>query len=55
MEYLLSFSHEKNMEDVILYHALKRKDIFWIDVGANDPVFSSVSKFFSTGGRLSEN
>ena len=50
MEYLLSFSHEKNMEDIILYHALKRKNIFWIDVGANDPVFSSVTKFFSTGG-----
>lgn len=51
MEYLLSFSHEKNMEDIILYHVLGRKtDIFWIDVGANDPVFSSVTKFSSTGG-----
>lgn len=50
MEYLLSFSNEKNMEDIILYHVLKKKDIFWIDVGANDPVFSSVTKFFSLGG-----
>lgn len=51
MEYLLSFSHEKNVEDIILYHVLGRKlDVFWIDVGANDPVFSSVTKFFSIGG-----
>lgn len=51
MEYLLSFSNEKNMEDIILYHALKTKsEIFWIDVGANDPVFDSVTKFFSCGG-----
>lgn len=50
MDYLLSFSHERNMEDIILYHALKRKKIFWIDVGANDPVFASVTKFFSLGG-----
>lgn len=50
MEYILSFSHEQNMEDIILYHALQRRNIFWIDVGANDPVFDSVTKFFSTGG-----
>lgn len=51
MEYLLSFSHEKNMEDIILYHVLGTKSgIFWIDVGANDPVFASVTKFFSIGG-----
>ncbi len=51
MEYLLSFSHEKNMEDIILYHVLKPEtNIFWIDVGANDPVFDSVTKFFSVRG-----
>lgn len=47
MEYLLSYSHEKNMEDIILYHALgKKTNLFWIDVGANDPVFVSVTNFF---------
>lgn len=51
MEYLLSFSHEKTMEDIILYHVLKPEtNIFWIDVGANDPVFDSVTKFFSVRG-----
>lgn len=51
MEYLLSFSHEKTMEDIILYHVLKlESNVFWIDVGANDPVFDSVTKFFQVRG-----
>ncbi len=51
MEYLLSFCGEDTREDIILYHALKDvKDIFWIDVGANDPIVGSVTKLFSGGG-----
>ena len=47
MEILLSFAQEK--EDIILYHMLRNVEtpIFWIDVGANDPVGGSVTKFFS--------
>ena len=51
MEILLSFAQER--EDIILYHMLRNIDpekIFWIDVGANDPVDISVTKFFSCRG-----
>ena len=42
---LISYSHEKEMTDVILYHVLKdEEDIFYIDVGSNDPLFNSVTK-----------
>ncbi len=51
MEFILSFSHENEMEDMILYNALHDvQKVFWIDVGANDPVFHSVTKFFSIRG-----
>ena len=49
MEYLISFSTD--YEDIILYHVLHDvSNVFWIDVGANDPVFASVTKFFSIRG-----
>ncbi len=50
MDALMSFSQDS--EDIILYHMLKNVDskIHWIDVGANDPVKISVTKFFSSGG-----
>ena len=49
MEYLISFSTEK--EDIILYHVLKAvKKVFGVDVGANDPIYGSVTKFFSIRG-----
>ena len=49
MEYLLIFSQDD--EDLMLYHALKNiKEVRWIDVGANDPINASVTKFFSLRG-----
>lgn len=49
MEYLLIFSQDD--EDLILYHALKNiNKVRWIDVGANDPINASVTKFFSLRG-----
>lgn len=52
MEAITSFS-QKN-EDIILLHALKgvnKNEIFWIDVGANDPVNISVTQlFYMLGG-----
>lgn len=42
---LISYSHPHDMEDVILFHALRdENDIFYIDCGANDPFNSSVTK-----------
>ena len=42
---LLSYSQPGQMEDVILYHALLHdKELFYIDVGSNDPVKDSVTK-----------
>ena len=42
---LLSYSAMNEMEDVILYHVLKNeKEIFYIDVGSNDPYYASVTK-----------
>lgn len=50
MEILLSFSQER--EDIILYHLLKKvtAPIRYIDVGANDPLSYSVTKFFYDRG-----
>ncbi len=51
MEYVLSFA--QNWEDIVLYHALREiegESIFWIDIGANDPVFINVTKYFSIKG-----
>lgn len=50
MEYLLSFAQER--EDIVLYHLLKNVNapIRYIDVGANDPISISVTKFFYDRG-----
>lgn len=54
MEYLMIFSQDD--EDLILYHVLKNvSKIRWIDVGANDPVYASVTKFFSMWGGVGIN
>ena len=46
-ERVISYSHPSDMEDVILYHALYNQDeIFYIDIGSNDPFVSSVTKLF---------
>lgn len=42
---LISYSNEKDMEDVILYHVLKDEpEVRYIDVGSNDPFKASVTK-----------
>ena len=44
-ERLISYSAKRDMEDVVLYHALKEEsDIFYIDVGSNDPFERNVTK-----------
>ena len=44
-ERLISYSSKRDMEDVVLYHALKNvNDIFYIDVGSNDPYERNVTK-----------
>lgn len=44
-ERLISYSSKTGQEDVILYHLLRdEKEIFYIDVGSNDPVSGSVTK-----------
>lgn len=50
MERLISFAQER--EDIILYHLLKKVNvpIRYIDVGANDPIIYSVTKFFYNRG-----
>ena len=51
MKVLMSFSQE--YEDIILYNMLENvigNEIFWIDVGAYDPIRLSVTKFFETYG-----
>lgn len=52
-ERILSWSEVPDCEDVILYHALKdENDIFWIDVGCNDPdIVSSTKLFYDRGWR----
>lgn len=53
MKYFYSFS--QYYEDLVLHEALKdvkSDDIFWIDIGANDPFLFSDTKAFSlSGGR----
>lgn len=42
---LVSYCMKKELEDVILYHLFKdEKNIFYIDVGSNDPFAGSVTK-----------
>lgn len=52
MKVLTNYSYL--MEDIFLYHVLSdvaEKDIFYIDVGANDPVNESVTcLFYNMGG-----
>ncbi len=49
MEYVVSYAQCR--EDIILYHALKDvANVKWIDVGANDPSFINVTKFFYDRG-----
>lgn len=44
-ERIVSFSNPHDREDLILYHVLKDLDnIFYIDVGSNDPTLHSVTK-----------
>ena len=44
-------SYSQNYEDVMLWRALKHiKGGFYVDVGANDPVFDSVTKAFYDRG-----
>lgn len=44
-ERLISYSLPSDMEDVILYHVFKEADdIFYIDVGSNDPIIASVTQ-----------
>lgn len=57
MKEILSYSQIGDDEDIILYRLLGKinEPIHWVDVGANEPVINSVTKFFSNRGRLSEN
>lgn len=43
-------SYAQNFEDILLERALPARDGFFIDAGANDPVFHSVTKRFSDKG-----
>ncbi len=50
-ETIVSYSHISDMEDVILYNVFHdMKDIFYIDIGANDPWTSSVTKLIYDHG-----
>ena len=40
-------SYAQNQEDILLARAFPHRDGLWIDVGANHPVFHSVTKLFS--------
>lgn len=43
-ERLFSYCPERELEDVVLYHLLKNEpEIFFIDVGASDPVWGNVT------------
>lgn len=47
----MMISYAQNFEDVLLWRALKNiQDGFYIDVGANDPVIDSVTKWFYDNG-----
>lgn len=50
-ETIVSYSHIDDMEDVILYNVFHNiKDVFYIDIGANDPWVSSVTKLIYDHG-----
>ena len=50
-ETLVLYSHESDIEDVILYHVFHEiNNIFYIDVGANDPWLYSVTKLLYDKG-----
>lgn len=50
-ERIVSYSHPNDREDIILYHVLHdNTNIFFIDVGSNDPVLSSVTKLLYDKG-----
>lgn len=51
-ERLISFSNSSNLEDIILYHILKKyiENLFYIDVGCNDSYIDSVTKLFYDRG-----
>lgn len=50
-ERFLSYAYPTEHEDLILYHVLKNeKQIFWIDIGCNDPDIGSVTKAFYERG-----
>jgi len=51
-ERFVSYSYADTNEDLILYHVLKGEEIFWIDIGSNDPMYGSVTQaFYERGGR----
>ena len=42
---IISWCTDQEREDVILYHIFKEEgDVFYIDIGSNDPLFGSVTK-----------
>jgi hypothetical protein len=43
-------SYAQNYEDILLGRALRKSEGFYIDVGANHPVFHSVTKLFHDRG-----
>ena len=50
-ETIVSYSHIDDMEDVILYNVFHDiKEVFYIDIGANDPWVSSVTKLIYDHG-----
>ncbi len=50
-ERFVSYAYETELEDLILYHVLKgENEVFWIDVGCNDPDIGSVTKAFYERG-----
>lgn len=50
-ERFLSYSEPTESEDLILYHVLReKKQIFWVDVGCNDPDIGSVTRAFYERG-----
>lgn len=50
-ERIISFSYPTENEDIILYHVLrKQKNVFWVDVGCNDPDIGNVTRLFYNMG-----
>lgn len=48
LDRLFSYCTPEEREDVILYHLFKQEnELFFIDVGSNDPVFDNVTKLLS--------